>query len=220
MYDYRLPSGNARHYADYALCKRLQPLMKLALCGEGDYTAIAAHIKAVFHRTYGADVEVTYPLLMGLMDEENNPQAALGIRCGADEQPLFLEQYLDAPVEHCVVDVMGRPVMRDKIAEAGNLASAGRSDLLSLLYGLACYLDHKEVEIILFTGTSFLKQYLNRLDLYPHELAHADPAKLGEDAVNWGSYYTTNPKVMAGSVAKFRQGLEAYFNKLAKRRLQ
>jgi len=175
---------------------------------------LAWHIVAVYRAAYGADVEVTYPLLMGFMDAGRKPLAALGIRCTDEESPLFLERYLDHPAERYV------QAPRYAIAEAGNLASAGKSDILMLLYGLACHLEQEGMEYILFTGTSLLKRYLNTLTLYPQVLAEADPARLGKNAARWGTYYATRPKVMAGSVPAFRAGLESYFYHSAQRTWQ
>ena len=201
----------------YTIGAKPQPSLTLAWRGDDGYESLVRHIASVYRKTYGADIEVAYPLLMGFVDALKRPQAALGIRCAVDESPLFLEQYLDQPAEICLEVLTGQPLSRLTIAEAGNMASTGKGDILMLLYGLACYLEQEGMSHILFTGTALLKRYLNSLGLYPHVLAEANPARLWANAERWGTYYATRPKVMAGSVPAFRAGLENYFRHAGKR---
>ena len=201
----------------YTIGAKPQPLLTLAWRGCDGYEALALHIATVYRKTYGADIDVAYPLLMGFIDAYARPLSALGIRCASDESPMFLEQYLDHPAEICLQAITGQPVSRLTIAEAGNMASTGKGDILMLLYGLACHLEQEGVSHILFTGTALLKRYLHSLGLYPHVLAEANPARLRAGAERWGTYYATRPKVMAGSVPAFRAGLENYFRHAVKR---
>ena len=188
----------------------------LVFAGRGDvgYRVFARHIAGIFQQNYGAKIAVNYPLLMGFVDDSNEPIAALGIRYAIVESPLFLERYLDNPAEIILQNITGKQISRCTIAEAGNLASSGNGDILRLLYALACHLETVGMEYILFTGTSLLRRYLNSLGLYPHILAEAKAERAGENAANWGTYYDTRPKVMAGNVNEFRKGLEAYFANL------
>jgi len=210
-------SSQGKDHPAYTICQKPQPSLALAWRNSDEYEFLAHHIADVYQKIYGADIAVTYPLLMGFVDAEAKPLAALGIRYAVDESPLFLECYLDQPAEVCLQAITGQYVSRQTIAEAGNMASSGKGDILMLLYGLACHLDCEGMSHILFTGTALLKRYLHSLGLYPHVLAEADPARLGTDASRWGSYYATHPKVMAGSVPAFRAGLECYFRNSAKR---
>ena len=213
-------SPQCKGHTAYTIRCKPQPSLMLALPDSAEYASLSRHIVNVYKKTYNADIQVAYPLLMGFVDAQRNPLAALGIRCAIDESPLFLERYLDQPAEFCLQTITGQPISRYTIAEAGNLASSGKSDILMLLYGLACHLDQEGISHILFTGTSLLKRYLHSLGLYPHVLGEADPARLGADAKGWGTYYATRPKVMAGSIPAFRAGLEHYFRSLSKSALQ
>lgn len=182
--------------------------------GSESYETLADHISTVYQTKFGAEIEVTYQLLMGLMaDHGEPPLSALGIR-SAGGGPLFLERYLDQPVEQQLAALFGETLERSEIAEAGNLASSGNNSILLLLYFLSIHLEVCGTRVIIFTGTSLLRRYLGSLGLYPARLAPADPARLGAgEADNWGSYYATKPEVMAGSVEKFRSGLERYFSR-------
>src|SRR3546814_3987285 len=57
--------------------------------------------------------------------------AALGYR-RADCGPLFLETYLDKPVEQHVADIIGRRVERSEIVEIGNFASDNAMAMIKL----------------------------------------------------------------------------------------
>ena len=197
-------------FSPYNLFSESDPSLVFALPGSTEYESFSQHIKNVFQKTYGAKIEVNYPLLMGFMDEEENPLVALGIRRAINSVPLFLEQYLDYPAESCLQTVTGQPVLRHTIVEVGNLASTGKGDILNLLKCLSFYLDQEGVSHLLLTGTSLLKRYINSLGLYPHILAEALPSRLAQDAAQWGTYYETKPKVLAGSVSAFRAGLESH----------
>ena len=191
-----------------------QSFLRLEMRGDEGYEQFSRHIAKVFKQNYGAKITVAYPLLMGFVDCNNEPISAIGIRYAIMESPLFLERYLDEPAEIILQNITGKKISRRDIAEAGNLASSGNGDILRLLYALACHLEGVGMEYILFTGTSLLRRYLNSLGLYPHILAEAKAERAGENAANWGTYYDTRPKVMAGNVNEFRTGLEAYFANL------
>ncbi|MBI1276137.1 hypothetical protein GC177_09230 [bacterium] len=192
-------------------CSKAHPSIILATPGSDGYTAMAEYIRAVYRKTYQADIDVTYPWLMGLMQDGTRLLSALGIRYASEHGRLFLEQYLPSSAEEHIREATGELPLRQGIAEAGNLASAGKGDVMMLLYGLACHLEQEGMSFILFTGTALLRRYLNSLGLFPYVLAPADPARLGPDAARWGTYYDTKPYVMAGSVLTFRKGLEDYF---------
>ena len=182
-------------------CAKSEPTLLLAVSGSHEYEVFSSYIINVFRETYSAEIHVTYPLLMGLVDAEGQPLAALGIRHAAGGQRLFLENYLGQSVESYLRLANGQCVERENIAEVGNLASSGKANILLLLYSMTCFLNHKEISHILYTGTSALNRYLRNLGLNPSELTDADPALLGADAGKWGTYYATHPKVMVGCVA-------------------
>ena len=203
-------------FASIPLTKQQSSLL-LALDGSDEYDVLADYISSVFYKAYGAEITVSYPILMGFADVESDYLAGLGIRFAIDQSPLFVERYLDQPAEISLRTITGENVDRHRLAEAGNLSASGKGTIALLLYGLACYLDQEGMSHILFTGTSPLKRYLNGIGLHPHVLTPADPARLGHEAATWGSYYQTKPKVMAGSVSAFRTGIEQHFRNVRRK---
>jgi hypothetical protein len=60
-----------------------------------------------------------------------------------------------------------------------------------------------------FTGTPQVKKLINRLNYNPIIVGSADPGRLGPGSSNWGTYYSTGPKVMAGSVPEAMAALHS-----------
>ncbi|HEY0900854.1 MAG TPA: thermostable hemolysin [Micavibrio sp.] len=160
-----------------------------------DREAVEQFIKDIFARAYGARIEVHYPILMSVRDEQGKILAATGFR-PATTAPLFLEQYLNAPIE----TVLQTP--RSQIVEIGNLASDGGGASSYLFVALAAYLHNKGYTQAVITSTDFLERRFHQMGLRPQRHAKADPSLLLTDGENWGTYYDTQPHVISGSVAQ------------------
>lgn len=167
--------------------------------GEDGRASLEAFISASFRASYGAEVKHFSDVLLGSRDAQGNWIAALGYS-RARSGPLFLEQYLDLPLEAALAERLQHPVARGDIVEVGNLASthpgAARALILRttrLLYGLG-------LRWVAFTATPSLLNSFSRLRLQPQVLAPADPARLPDGGQSWGSYYQSQPKVMFGDI--------------------
>lgn len=153
-----------------------------------------------FSRAYGARLTHFLPHLLGVKDTLGRWQAAAGY-AAAGAQPLFLEQYLDHPIEHALAEEVGRPIPRGSIVEVGNLAAASAGMARALIPQLARHLHRMGYRWVAFTATRALRNSFQRLGLRPLHLAEADPARLAERGANWGSYYEQDPMVMAGKIS-------------------
>ena len=153
-----------------------------------------AYIADCFARAYGAQVTQFAPILLGLRCA-GSLQAVIGLREAAREH-LFLEQYLDAPVEQTLAATLGRSVARNEIMELGNLASLhpGVCQLVYLV--LASALQRAGYRYGIFAGTSQVQRIVGKLNFDFNVIRPADPARLGSAAQSWGTYYTTAPQVL------------------------
>lgn len=158
-------------------------------------------IRTRFALQHGARIEHFLPLLLGLRNRRRRLHAALGLR-GASSGLLFLESYLDAPVEQLLSGHATDRVQRTQIVEIGNLASSGRGSTRLLIPLLARYLLGNGYDWMVCTIPPLLNNAFARLGLSLVDLGRADVRRLPQsEQRRWGSYYAQHPHVMAGRIA-------------------
>lgn len=172
---------------------------------------LQAFIAARFAEVYGAELYNFMPRLFGLRDAQGTLLAAFGMRPaqhGSERDPLFLEHYLDRPVEGLVAQAAGRPVPRDHVVEVGNLAGATPGALRQLI-PLVCEQLHREgYHWVVFTGSARLCNSFSRLGLPLKVIASAPVERLSaEERQRWGRYYDHQPSVMTGDIVSAAQTL-------------
>lgn len=64
---------------------------------EPERVRVEDFIKGIYKDKYGADIKVSYPILMSVRNSAGDILAAVGFRYAADEK-LFLEQYTNQPI--------------------------------------------------------------------------------------------------------------------------
>lgn len=159
-----------------------------------------AFIAARFGRAYGARLTHFLPHLLGVRDGLGRWQGAAGYGA-AEGGRLFLEQYLEHPVEQALAEKLGRPLARHGIVEVGNLAAVSAGMARLLIPQLARHLHRLGYRWVVFTATRALRNSFLRLGLRPLPIAAADPARLPDGGASWGAYYEQEPMVMAGKIA-------------------
>jgi len=173
---------------------RFNPQFSLHRSNSPQRPAVERHIADVFAQAYGAQVGSYAPFLMS-MRCAGSLSAAAGIS-PADSGALFLEQYLDHPIEQVLSDRFGHEVERARIFELGNLAAL-RPGVCQLIYLImAGVMERTALNYAVFVGNRQVRKGVNRLGFDTELLAPADPARLGDASANWGSYYASEPQVM------------------------
>lgn len=172
------------------------PRFALHPMGDPRRAEVEDFVRGVYAEHYGARVGAFAPMLVSLSDGERIVAAA-GYRSAA--QPLFLERYLDRPVERLLAGLAGAP-KRAAIVEVGHLASRRAGEGRRLILRLAQHLGSLQVQWVVSTLTEELRQVFARMGVQPVALGIADAARLGDDAADWGSYYDHRPLVLAGSL--------------------
>ncbi|MFZ5556572.1 MAG: thermostable hemolysin [Pseudomonadota bacterium] len=168
-----------------------------------------ALIRTAFMRAYGARIERFLPLLMGLRDGEGSLLAACGLRYAA-LSPLFLEAYLDRPVEAALSATAGETLRRGDVIEAGNLAVARGGHAPLLIAALTRHLHESGQRWVVFTAVPALANAFKRLGIALTVLAPALLSALpAADQIGWGTYYDRSPRVMACRVAEAYRALAA-----------
>lgn len=157
---------------------------------------VEAMIRDTYASTYGGDIAVTHPMLMSLRDAQDRILAGVGFR-PAGAAPLFLETYLDQPVE----TMIRGGVARSRIVEIGNLAAVEPGASYLLFMALAAYLHGCGFEKAVVTATRPLRRLFRQIGFDALELGPARPERIGPAAADWGSYYAADPRVVCGDVA-------------------
>ncbi len=149
---------------------------------------------------YNAELNEFLPIIISI-SQAGAAAAAFGLRPG-HYRPMFLEQYLDSPVEHQVAAFSRQPVDRSSLVEVGNLAVSRNGYGPLLMATLAMSLAAAGYQWLVFTVTEQVERLLKRLGFNPHYLVMADPQRLIADKASWGTYYANKPRVMIGSLAQ------------------
>ena len=155
---------------------------------------LESYITRCFGQAYNARIADFAPLLLELRCAGSTSGVA-GIRF-AGKAPLFLENYLDAPVEQVASKVASQPIARNEVVEMCNLAALrpGACQLINIL--LAVALQRAGFRYAGFAGTAQLERIVRKQHFAVTAVAVADPVRLGADADRWGSYYDTRPNVL------------------------
>ncbi|KXG79455.1 thermostable hemolysin [Pseudomonas mosselii] len=174
---------------------------QLSLCLEGDPSRadLEQFIHACFAAVHQANVQHYLPELLALHDSHGRLIAAAGMR-PASQGPVFLERYLDVPLETAVSQVAGISLDRTCIVEVGNLASLSAGSARIMIIAVTWLLANRGLEWVTFTGAATLINSFQRLGLTPCVLAAADPDRLQGQMDQWGTYYDQHPQVFAGNI--------------------
>jgi len=170
---------------------------------------VEAKIHARFQDAYDANVQHYMPQLLRLRSRENSEDIALlGFR-PASSEPLFLEHYLDQPIELVIGTHVGHAVSRDEIVEVGNLADFRPGGARAAIVAATAFLYGSGYRWVAFTGVPLLYNAFYRLGLEPTIIAEASSSCLVEAERNeWGHYYDNTPKVMFGNIQEGQEALE------------
>jgi hypothetical protein len=163
---------------------------------------VEAFVEETYARVYGGRVHRHYSTLMSVQDRSGRIYAVVGFRL-ASEGALFLEQYLSEPVEGAIASSFGDDCpARATIAEIGNLASDGRGSTLFLFGALASHLRNLGGQYAVATATQELRGIFTKVGIDTVALGRADASRLPDGGRTWGSYYATDPVVLAGSIGR------------------
>jgi hypothetical protein len=154
-------------------------------------------VSAAFKRKHDATVTSYLPTLLSFRDPAGALRGVVGLR-GAGEHRLYLEQYLEQPVESAIAAATGRSLRREHVVEVGNLAGSNCRSAVRMVALLPSYLLARDFQWIVFTATSAVRGILLGFGAPLIELARADGARVANAGDEWGRYYDTDPRVFAG----------------------
>jgi hypothetical protein len=155
------------------------------------------YVRARFQHTHGATIRTFMPTLVLLTGADGALAGVAGCRM-AGKEPLFLERYLECPIEELIARRTGARVKRSEIVESGNFACQDSATARVFMSQLPRYLIEREQTWIAFTATVSIRRILRSLGARCTELGKADGACVRSDDDKWGSYYANDPRVMVG----------------------
>lgn len=165
---------------------------------------LESYVRAAFARKHAADVQTFMPSLLAFRDARDDLCGVVGLR-PAGSAPLFLEQYLDEPVERALSRASGSEVRRAQVVEVGNLAGRNCRAAMRMVAQLPAYLLAQDYRWIVFTATATVREMLFGFGAPLLELAGADRTRVAGGGDDWGSYYDTDPRVFAGFLPDSRR---------------
>jgi Thermostable hemolysin len=176
-----------------------------------DRGAVLALMSRKYGEAYRASPDLNYPELRA-QKCNGKASAALGYR-RAEAGALFLEAYLDVPVEQALETVFDRTILRRDIVEIGNLASENGPAMVALWAKTANDLgDNSDIAVAVLTAP--LRAMFRRLGLTLYEIAPAQTNRIGDAAARWGDYYKQDPIICAGLIAEGQVRLSRFAERL------
>lgn len=164
-----------------------------------DRAAVEAFISQRFADSFGSRIEAFMPRLFSVRSQDGKICGAFGLRSA--HRNLFLEQYLDTPIEKTIAARAGGRVERRTIVEVGHFSGALPGAVRAMIALLTERLHREGFEWVVFTGTTGLRNAFCRLGLCPLDIQAATLDRLpADERAAWGSYYDHAPRVLVGNV--------------------
>lgn len=154
-------------------------------------------VQGAFASRHSARVRSFMPTLLALRNDKGEICSVAGFRSAAHE-PLFLEHYLDGPIERAISTVTRLEVSRSHIVEVGNLAGMNCRSAMRLILALPRLLLDRGHRWMVFTATDTVRQLLANYHAPLIDLAPAVASRVQGLGDDWGRYYDTNPRIMVG----------------------
>jgi hypothetical protein len=196
MTELRLATGPERPRADGARdC--LGHELSLYQTDDPQREHLERFVRDVFAARHGARVCSFMPTLLAMRNHVGSVCSVAGFRCAAGQE-LFLERYLDEPIERAIASIVAQQVCRAQIVEVGNLAGANCRSAMRLVLELPRILLDRGHRWIVFTATDTVRQLLASYHAPLLDLAPASAARAQSTGDEWGHYYESRPRVMAG----------------------
>jgi hypothetical protein len=174
----------------------------------GERPRVEQFIRCAFVSAYGARIGEFMPHLAALY-RGGELMAACGLRYAANER-LYLETYLDQPIERVLATATGCPETRSGIVEVGNLAIARPGAARHFIAQLTEYLTDCGHSRVVFTAVPALRNNFARLRIPLDTHGPARPDRLQPEARRaWGRYYDNAPQVSSVRVADAAKALAA-----------
>lgn len=162
--------------------------------GSPEYRRLQIVVREHYLKHYGATPEPEPSFFVCLTDNVGNVPgyACVGITFG-DSGKLFSEYYLNDTLDHTY------GIGRARIAEVSSLTSffSGKGAGKHLLNTVVNTLTLHNYGLIVLTATEQVRTILNKVVDNLDDLGMAEQSRVKDPRVNWGTYYSHGPRVVA-----------------------
>jgi Thermostable hemolysin len=179
--------------------EKLPELINVLYPGDRGREEVETFIENVYRAHYGNHPGTHYPELIFCRGSTRKIISACGLR-RASSGPLFLEQYLDGPIEGALAQLLRNQPERHSVFEVGGLAAIGSRALLSVIRAVAVYIKDQKAEYAVATATAQLRQLFAQFAIPTAVIGKADPRRVAGGGAAWGSYYDHAPLLLVGNV--------------------
>jgi hypothetical protein len=156
-------------------------------------------IEETYQSAFSVRIETHYPRLVGVFNSEGALNAAAGWR-SAHEDALFIEHYLDEPIELILARRLKKAIARREVAEIGSFATRGAGGAAQLCGALALRMHEEGVRYAVATATRRLRRAFHAFGFGAHELAPAHQARMPDCGRGWDGYFAHDPALVWGCV--------------------
>ncbi|MGF1885943.1 thermostable hemolysin [Photobacterium profundum] len=174
---------------------------------------VEQYVSTRYNDAFNAKIIEFMPTFMAIYDDRQVLLSVCGFRV-ANQEPLFLEQYLSQPADELMTTAFDQKIDRSKLIEFGQLASFshGMSPLHFML--MTQKLVDSGFEWCIFTATDPLYVMMCRLGLQLHVLSDANPDVIPDAESTWGTYYHHQPRVSVVNLPLGLKQLTARFSRM------
>ncbi|MCE0494927.1 thermostable hemolysin [Vibrio salinus] len=159
-------------------------------------SSIEQHVSQRYARAFKATLSEFMPGYLALY-QKRKLISVCGIRSAGNSR-LFLEQYLDSPIEQ-IIHEQKLEVPRSQIIEFGQLASFSFRFSKIHFYLMTKYLIESGFSWCVCTVTDPLFALMESMGLEPLQIGTANPEKV-KNAERWGRYYQYTPRIVVGNL--------------------
>ena len=136
---------------------------------------VESFIQASYEKHFSAHLNTFFPLILTVINIDNDSiMGALGIRY-ADEGILFSESYLPDTVENSIFTHEQGVIKRSKIIELGNFVVNSKEDIKFVLPAVSQFIKSLDVDWVVYTLTRPIKSYFNKFGIELNFLHDANP---------------------------------------------
>ena len=167
--------------------------------GSAMRSGLEARVRSGFGHHFDACIEGFMPDL-AVYEHAAGGSGVIGIRC-AGHEPLFLESYLDDPVETVIHLASGASVLRHEVVEVGQFVVDEREIVADFFRDLVPFLRSRGYTWVCFTGTNRIRALLARIGFAGFQVTAASRNRVSDAQNRWGSYYEHDPIVIVGKLS-------------------